>query len=284
VCAKIVKILLREGAAKFAGGKFTFGGAGCSEKFHRGTTRAALREEARRFAIRALTHIILMLLSILITIAAGYVIGAIPVGYLVARSKGIDIFKYGSGNPGATNVMRALIEKHGAAGKRTGHLVFALDALKGAAATGWPFFIAAHSPWDTMYALPLIGFVSVMLGNSFSCFTRFKGGKGVSTGAGGFLVLMPASIAIALLAWVVIFETTRYVSLGSIIATATLPVTSLVTNLAWGFPPMVVVGLSAAATVFVAVRHRANIARLLNGTENKFVKQKTPVGAPDQPS
>ena len=217
-----------------------------------------------------------MLISILITIVAGYFIGAIPVGYLVARSQGINIFKYGSGNPGATNVMRALTEKHGKAGKRLGYAVFAFDALKGATATGWPLLASEFNPWHTMSFLAIIGLASAMLGNSFSCFTRFKGGKGVSTGAGGFLVLMPASIAIALLVWVVLFEITRYVSLGSIIATATLPVTSFLTHLLWGFPQIDVVGISAAAAVFVAVRHRANIARLLNGTENKFAKKPKP--------
>jgi len=223
-----------------------------------------------------------MLISILITIVAGYFIGAIPVGYLVARAQGINIFEYGSGNPGATNVMRALIEKHGGRGKKFGYLVFVLDGLKGATATGWPLLLAHLNPWDTMDVLALIGLVSAMFGNSFSCFTRFKGGKGVSTGAGGFLVLMPASIAVALLVWWALFEITRYVSLASIIATATLPVTSFVTSRLWGFPPIDVVVLSAIATVFVAVRHRANIVRLMNGTENKFVRKKAPEGAPEK--
>jgi len=217
-----------------------------------------------------------MLISILITIVAGYFIGAIPIGYLVARSQGINIFEYGSGNPGATNVMRALIEKYGARGKKFGYMVFVLDGIKGATATAWPFLLARLNPWDTMDVLPLIGLVSAMFGNSFSCFTRFKGGKGVSTGAGGFMVLMPVSIAIALLAWWLIFEITRYVSLASIIATATLPLTSLAMNRLWGNPPLDIVALSAAATIFVALRHRANIARLLNGTENKFARKNAP--------
>ena len=222
---------------------------------------------------------LISIFSILITIAAGYFIGAIPVGYLVARSKGINIFEYGSKNPGATNVMRALMEKYGGRGKKFGYLVFALDALKGAAATGWPLLMAKLNPWDTMDVLALIGLASAMLGNSFSCFARFKGGKGVSTGAGGFFVLMPVSIAIALLVWWALFEITRYVSLASIIATASLCVTSFATHRIWAAeqfwwnPPVDVVALSAAAAVFVAVRHRANIARLMNGTENKFVRK-----------
>jgi len=214
-----------------------------------------------------------MLLSILITVVAGYFIGAIPVGYLVARSKGINIFEYGSKNPGATNVMRALTEKYGGRGKKFGYLVFALDALKGAVATSWPFLMAGWNTWDSMDALALIGLASALLGNSFSCFARFKGGKGVSTGAGGFLVLMPVSIVIALLVWAVLFKLTGYVSLGSIIATMSLCVTSFISRQLWGFPPLDVVALSVAAAVFVVVRHRANIARLMNGTENKFVRK-----------
>ena len=225
-----------------------------------------------------------MLIPILITIVAGYFIGAIPVGWLVARSQGINIFEYGSGNPGATNVMRALSEKLGRKGKKFGYLVFVLDGIKGATATGWPIVAGGMNLFgalDTAHleTLGLVGLAAAMLGNSFSCFTRFRGGKGVSTGAGGFLVLMPAPIAIALLVWWAVFEITRYVSLASIIATASLPVTSLTMNLLWGnesrwIPSLVVAGLSAVATVFVVVRHRANISRLMNGTENKFVKKR----------
>ena len=225
-----------------------------------------------------------MLIPIFITIVAGYFIGAIPVGWLVARSQGINIFEYGSGNPGATNVMRALSEKYGAKGKKFGYLVFVLDGIKGATATGWPIVAGGMGLFGAMSAahletLGIIGLASAMLGNSFSCFTRFKGGKGVSTGAGGFMVLMPVSIVIALLVWWAVFEAMRYVSLASIIATASLPVTSLVMNLLWGgetrwVPSLVVVGISAVATVFVAVRHRSNISRLVNGTENKFVRKR----------
>ena len=225
-----------------------------------------------------------MLILILLSIAAGYFLGSIPVGYLVARSRGVNILEHGSKNPGATNVMRVLGEKFGPAGKRLGYLVFALDAAKGACATGWPVLAAklgllcatgaAHTE-----TLALIGLASALLGNGYSCFMRFKGGKGVSTGAGGFLVLMPLSLVIALLVWWVLFEITRYVSLASMIATASLSVTSLAMHLLWvehGFwwiPSPVTVGISALAAVFVAWRHRSNISRLLNGTENKFVRK-----------
>jgi glycerol-3-phosphate acyltransferase PlsY len=232
-----------------------------------------------------------MLISILITVVAGYFIGAIPVGYLVARARGVNILEHGSKNPGATNVMRVLGEKFGSAGKKLGYLVFALDVVKGAVATGWPILAAKlgllctlGAPSPDAETLALIGLAASLLGNGYSCFMGFKGGKGVSTGAGGFLVLMPVSIVIALLLWWALFEITRYVSLASMIATGSLSVTSLGMNLLWAkhevwwIPSLVVVGISALAAVFVAWRHRSNITRLLNGTENKFVR-KSRVGA-----
>lgn len=218
-----------------------------------------------------------MLIPILISIAAGYFLGALPFGFIVSRAKGVNIFEEGSRNPGATNVLRVLSAKFGKAGKRLGLLVFALDALKGATATAWPAIAFKmgvwDAPWEHWDVVSLIGLASALLGHSFSCFTRFKGGKGVATGAGGFLVLMPISVVIALLVWWLTFETTRYVSLASILATISLPVTGGILWCLWGLPPFSVVVISAGAAVFVAVRHRSNIVRLMHGTENKFVKR-----------
>src|SRR6478609_11718715 len=121
----------------------------------------------------------------------GYFLGAIPFGYVVARAHGVDIFKEGSGNPGATNVKRVLGEKFGAKGKRAGNLVFALDAVKGAAAAAWPLFTALPHPEARL--LGLVGVIAAVLGHSFSIFTKFKGGKGVATAAGGLIVLIPLS-------------------------------------------------------------------------------------------
>lgn len=232
-----------------------------------------------------------MLIPIISAVVIGYFLGALPFGFLVARSKGINIFEHGSKNPGATNVKRVLGEKFGASGKRAGNLVFALDALKGAVAAGWPYAVywhcscvvgepsaAGHPPpsgaAQAWLWAAIAGLVGALLGHSFSCFTRFKGGKGIATGAGGFLVLMPLAIALAASLWVVLFKTTRYVSLASILAALSLPVTSLATLLLWGFPPVQIVWLSAAIGVFVTYRHRANIVRLLNGTENRFARKR----------
>ncbi|MDF9828411.1 glycerol-3-phosphate acyltransferase PlsY [Ereboglobus sp. PH5-5] len=220
-----------------------------------------------------------MLIPILASIVAGYFLGALPFGYVVSRAKGVNIFEEGSKNPGATNVLRVLSQKFGEPGRRLGIMVFVLDALKGAVATGWPWIAFKMGVWDAAYdhwdVVSLIGLGAALLGHCFSCFTRFKGGKGVATGAGGFMVLMAPSLLIALLVWWVVFQTTRYVSLASILATVSLPVSSCTMWCLWGWPPFSVVIISAGAAIFVAVRHRANIGRLMRGTENKFVK-KTP--------
>ena len=196
-----------------------------------------------------------MLTPVLITLFVGYLLGALPFGYLVARAHGVDIFKVGSGSPGATNVKRVL-------GSKAGNTVFALDAVKGALATGWPLLAMSA---DLLVPTQLAGVVGALLGHSFSCFTRFKGGKGVATGAGGLLVLLPVATLIAGAVWVVTFYASRYVSLASLVAAVVLPVA------AWflGRPP-VLVGFAALVAVFVLIRHRANVQRLIAGTENRF--------------
>src|SRR5687768_4556103 len=150
-----------------------------------------------------------MLLPILIAAVTGYLLGSLPFGYLVARAKGVNIFEVGSKNPGATNVRRVL-------GKGPGNLVLFLDALKGAVASGLPLLwfwsrngILSHAD----EAVAIAGIVGAMLGHSFSCFTGFKGGKGVATGAGGFLVVFPIGMIIAIAIFGVTLMTTRYVSL-----------------------------------------------------------------------
>ncbi|MFT3780650.1 MAG: glycerol-3-phosphate 1-O-acyltransferase PlsY [Nibricoccus sp.] len=234
-----------------------------------------------------------MLLPLLIAAVVGYFLGALPFGYVVARSKGINIFEHGSKNPGATNVKRVLGEKFGPSGKRLGNLVFFLDALKGALATGWPMLLGAvyshgnethamvtsislncfgHSATiysvDAQVAMTITGLVASLLGHSFSCFTKFKGGKGVATAAGGFMVLMPYAMLIALGVWIVTFYASRYVSLASILAAVALPVAAFFLR-----QPPLLLGLAVVIAAFVVIRHRANIKRLMNGTENRFVKK-----------
>lgn len=196
----------------------------------------------------------------------GYLLGALPFGYLVARRHGINIFEHGSKNPGATNVRRVL-------GKGPGNLVFALDAGKGALAAGLPMWwqsgaAGLASPGSLAMESAIVGLVAALLGHSFSCFTRFRGGKGVATTVGGFLVLLPWVLLIAAVVWAATFYSSRYVSLASILAAVALPVGCLVLR-----EPPLLGWISAAIAAFVVIRHRTNLVRLLNGTESKFVKK-----------
>src|SRR3954463_11832355 len=176
--------------------------------------------------------------SLLIAAAIGYLLGSLPFGYLVARAKGVNIFEVGSKNPGATNVRRVL-------GSGPGNLVFFLDALKGAVATGWPLFKfnfnvneGKLSSLDLSFAtgetastqMAVAGLIGALLGHSFSCFTRFRGGKGVATATGGLLVLMPVALVIAAVVWMISFYSTRYVSLASILAAVAMPVAAFFTH------------------------------------------------------
>jgi glycerol-3-phosphate acyltransferase PlsY len=212
-----------------------------------------------------------MLTPLLIAAVVGYFLGSLPFGYLVARAKGVNIFEVGSKNPGATNVRRVL-------GKGPGNLVLFLDALKGAVAAGGPMLWYRYSlrngpvEWNVEY-VAIAGVVGALLGHSFSCCTGFKGGKGVATGAGGFLVIFPIGMAVALALWAVTALTTRYVSLASMLGAASLPVTALIMERS-----TVLVAMTAIIAVFVIIRHRANIARLLAGTESKMGQK--PAAAP----
>ncbi|MSU46094.1 MAG: glycerol-3-phosphate 1-O-acyltransferase [Lacunisphaera sp.] len=189
----------------------------------------------------------------------GYLLGSLPFGYLVTRANGIDIFKAGSGNPGSTNVRRVL-------GSKAGNTVLVLDILKGAAATAWPLLPMLAAPRPMV--LELIGVVAAVIGHSFSIFTKFGGGKGVATAAGGLFVLIPLAGAIAGATWVVVFLAFRYVSLASILGAVAVITASWLLSYH--------VAISVIASVlggFVILRHHENIKRLLNGTESKFAKK-----------
>ncbi len=196
----------------------------------------------------------------------GYFFGSLPFGYIVARAHGVDIFKVGSGNPGATNVKRVLGERFGDRGRRAGNLVFALDAVKGALAASWPMLPFLHAPEARL--LGLIGVIAAVLGHSFSMFTKFKGGKGVATAAGGLVVLIPVSCLIGALVWLATFAITRYVSLGSILAAVAVPTACWLRG-----NPLPFILVSSLVGVFVIFRHRENIKRLMAGTESKFAKK-----------
>lgn len=204
-----------------------------------------------------------------ITALAGYLLGSLPFGYLVAKAHGVDIFKAGSGNPGATNVKRVL-------GAKAGNTVLVLDMLKGAAATSWPLLPFVDE--ERKIVLQLIGVVAAVIGHAFSIFTRFKGGKSVATAAGGLFVLIPLAGLIAAATWVVTFYASRYVSLASILAAVAIIAAS------WLMPYHVAVAvITTVLATFVIVRHHENIRRLLNGTENRFVKKSAAAAAAATP-
>jgi glycerol-3-phosphate acyltransferase PlsY len=219
-----------------------------------------------------------MFLPLFIATAVGYLLGSLPFGYLVARANGVNIFNVGSKNPGATNVRRVC-------GAGPGNLVFALDALKGAVAAAWALLAATGtgysfdlSPWGiaangrieegVWTQLGVAGLIGALLGHSFSCFTKFRGGKGVATSVGGLLILMPAAILIAAITWFSVFYASRYVSLASISSAVALVAAALVFRM-----PALLLGLALVVAAFVILRHITNIKRLLNGTENKFVRR-----------
>ncbi|GAB1489503.1 glycerol-3-phosphate 1-O-acyltransferase PlsY [Opitutaceae bacterium] len=187
----------------------------------------------------------------------GYFLGSLPFGYWVARSHGVNIFEVGSRNPGATNVRRVL-------GSKAGNQVFALDALKGAVSAGWPLLPVIMMAEPARIPMAVAGLIGALIGHSFSCFTRFKGGKGVATAAGGFLVVAPVVVLTGAAVWAVTFFSTRYVSLASMLAGAILPIAAWFTG-----QPAVVLVLTLLVALFVIVRHRSNISRLLAGTEPK---------------
>ena len=182
-----------------------------------------------------------------------YLIGAIPVGFLVARvSGGIDIRGKGSGTIGATNVLRTL-------GPVPAVLTLLGDVLKGYVAVRVAEVIGPEPLWGALGALLAI------VGNCWPVFLRFKGGKGVATALGAFLVLTPAAIAPAAIVWAVLAAAFRYVSLASILASVSLPLGAWL----FGYPPMYAVATACAAALIVW-RHQDNVRRLLSGTERRL--------------
>ncbi len=202
---------------------------------------------------------------ILISFAVAYALGSVSFAVIVAKRHGVDILKAGSGNPGATNVKRVI-------GKGPGNLVFALDFLKGFVAAHWPYagYHMDLLPTDApVLWMGIAGLAGAVLGHSFSMFLGFRGGKGVATSIGGLMALMPLVTLGGLLLWVILFYSTRYVSVASIgFGLALMPLAALLGE------PKELVGLSFALAIYIIIRHRANLQRLLNGTENKFEKRK----------
>jgi glycerol-3-phosphate acyltransferase PlsY len=212
---------------------------------------------------------------ILIAFAA-YLLGSIPTGYLVAKAKGIDIRSVGSGNIGATNAMRAL-------GKPAGIFVLLLDLLKGFVAVAWlaPFVFNQFAPtgfWVKPFDLAALNSIAhftvlagtcAVLGHNYTCWLKFKGGKGIATTAGVFLALAPGALVIALAVFILALLLTKYVSIASISAAVALPAA------VWFLAPQnTLLGVVATALGVLAIyKHKGNIQRLLAGTENRLGKK-----------
>ena len=214
--------------------------------------------------------------SYIITALAAYLLGSIPTGYLVAKAKGIDIRSVGSGNMGATNVFRIL-------GKAAGIFVLLVDALKGFVAVAvivnsypelqgaFPEIFGTTGPGNNQLRehLGIVAGVAAILGHNYTCFLKFKGGKGIATTAGVLIALAPVAFLIVLAIFLLILFATRYVSLGAVVAAFCLPFAVWISR-----GTLTMVGVMAALGALAIYKHKANIKRLLNGTENRFGKTK----------
>ena len=202
-------------------------------------------------------------MTVLLLLLAAYLIGAFPSSYVVGKLvRGIDLRQHGSGNLGATNAFRVL-------GWKAATPVFLLDIFK-----GWLPTFFFHQ-WDgTPDARWMLAYgAAAVIGHVFSVYVRFKGGKGVATGAGVFLALAPLAVLVGLVVWALLLFITRTVSIDSITAAAALPVAvSLL------YDQRLILILALALSLFVIYAHRANIRRLLRGEEHSFRKKeaKTP--------
>jgi glycerol-3-phosphate acyltransferase PlsY len=194
-------------------------------------------------------------------VVASYLLGSIPTGLLIGKRMGVDVRTVGSGNIGATNVARTI-------GKRVGVLVLLLDALKGAIPLAaftlldLDTRIDLGAPLDP-YLMTAVGLAPIV-GHCFPVWLRLRGGKGVATALGVFLVMDPPVIGIAVLAFALIYATTKIVSVGSLTAALTVPVASLLLG-----RPVPVIALGTAGAVIVIVKHHQNIRRLLGRAEPK---------------
>ena len=212
-------------------------------------------------------------------IVIAYLLGSIPFGYLIVRAtQSADIRETGSGGTGATNVSRR-------AGKMAGVLTLVLDALKGAAAVAIAKVILGspilgegghigpplQSGTAETYWWVAAAAVAVIVGHIFPVWLRFRGGKGVATGVGVFLMLAPIAVAFAAVIFVLVVWQTRYVSLGSIVGAMMIPTGTLIQNLlrpTLEFAPLLITEMAGAVLIIFA--HRANLGRLIGGTESKF--------------
>ena len=195
-----------------------------------------------------------------VTALCAYLLGAIPFGFLIAKARGVDIRTVGSKNIGATNVFRSV-------SKGAGIATFALDMGKGFCATQYLPMLALGGVAETeLLPLRVFSGVCVVIGHNWTCFLGFKGGKGIATSLGFLFGLIPLAGLLALLVWVVVVALSRYVSLASIVAAA-----SLGGIVWWRYPTPLWLPIIINLLALLAIaKHHANIRRLLNGTESRI--------------
>lgn len=207
---------------------------------------------------------------LILMVLISYLIGSFPTAIVTGKLlKGIDIRRHGSGNAGATNVFRVL-------GWKAGLFVLLVDMAKGFIATVLIYQIAVGQVGIQPVVLQIIAGFSAVIGHIWTVFAGFKGGKGVGTGAGMIIGLVPGAVAVALIVFILTVALTRYVSLGSILASLTIPVYLLAELWLFhrGVPTSILI-LGFLVPLLILYTHRSNLQRLLSGTENKIQFTKT---------
>ena len=209
------------------------------------------------------------MLKLLTMVLISYLAGSIPTAIIYGKlTRGIDIRQHGSGNAGATNVFRVL-------GWKAGVLVLLIDMAKGLVATLWIYKIGTGSFIGAPELLKILAGLSAVFGHIWTVFAGFKGGKGVGTGAGMIIGLVPGAVLVAVVVFVLVVAITRWVSLGSILASLTIPIFLIIKRFVLTLPvsnTLLIFGLLIPALIIFT--HRSNIKRLLNGTENKLAFKK----------
>ena len=193
-------------------------------------------------------------------VLVAYLVGATPFGFLTGKMKGIDIREHGSGNIGATNVLRVL-------GKPVGITVLVLDVMKGLI----PVIVAKLVSDSSLIHIATA--MAAILGHNYTFWLGFKGGKGIATTGGAILPIMPWALIAAVLGWIIVLKLSRYVSLASIAAALIIPLTLVVENLITGTWEWNIFGFGIFVGLLAIWKHRSNIGRLLRGEENRFAKK-----------
>lgn len=200
--------------------------------------------------------------QMLIGAVIGYLLGMVPSGGVIARAHGIDLTRIGSGSTGATNVQRTL-------GTRWAAVVALIDVVKGAAAVLLTGALLGGAPWGTATGAQVAAAIFAVVGHSFSPLLGFRGGKGILTGGGGLVILSPVAALIAVVLGAIAIALSKYVSLGSLVATV---VSSAIVLWQWftGAGPAAFLLYGTLLPAFIMLTHRGNIHRLATGTERRL--------------